>query len=128
VDGKPRISHGKGVRALLHAAFSIGLLRFCMKKNLPHPGFLVLDSPLTSYKEGRDRPSGEDRTREIAESKIDPTIENGFWVSLKELSRDIQIVVLDNKEPPSAIASIIDYTYFAGKKAAKGQRIGFIPS
>jgi hypothetical protein len=128
VDGKPRISHGKGVRALLHAAFSIGLLRFCIKKNLPHPGFLVLDSPLTSYKEGRDRPAGEDRTKEIAESKIDPTIENGFWVSLKELSKDVQIVVLDNKEPPSAIASIIDYTYFGGTKAARGQRIGFIPS
>jgi hypothetical protein len=101
-------------------------LRFCVKKNLPHPGFLVC--AIDAYKEGRDRPADEDRTKEIAESKIDPTIENGFWVSLKELSNDIQIVVLDNKEPPSAIASTIDYTYFAGKKAAKGQRRGFIPS
>jgi hypothetical protein len=122
VDGKPRISHGKGVRAVLHAAFIIALLRFCAARGLPHPGFVVLDSPLTSYKEGRDQPSEQET------SKLDPTIENSFWVSLQKVPTSIQIVVLDNKEPPSAVSASIAYTYFAGKKATGGQRKGFIPS
>ncbi|CAH1662207.1 hypothetical protein CHELA1G11_12050 [Hyphomicrobiales bacterium] len=29
VDGQARQSHGKGVRAVLHSAFTIGLLRYC---------------------------------------------------------------------------------------------------
>jgi hypothetical protein len=122
VDGKPRISHGKGVRAVLHAAFTIALLRYCAAKKLPHPGFVVLDSPLTSYKEGKDAPA------DAQTSEIDPTIQNGFWTSLLKLPENIQIVVFDNKEPPQAVASAIEYTFFAGRKAEKDQRRGFIPS
>ncbi|HDT0818498.1 TPA: hypothetical protein QIC44_005163, partial [Escherichia coli] len=50
VDGQPRQSHGKGVRAILYSAFIIGLLKYCIKKGYPHPGLVVIDSPLTSYK------------------------------------------------------------------------------
>jgi hypothetical protein len=127
VDGKPRISHGKGVRAILHAAFTIALLRYCSKKGLPHPGFVFIDSPLTSHKEGRDRPEAEVDTNAEADSKIDPTIENGFWVSLTKLPKEIQVIVLDNKEPPGTVANSIAYQYFAGRKWVEGQRRGFYP-
>ncbi|MEN2732053.1 hypothetical protein WBU86_03525 [Escherichia coli] len=33
VDGQPRQSHGKGVRAILYSAFIIGLLKYCIKKD-----------------------------------------------------------------------------------------------
>lgn len=128
VDGKPRISHGKGVRAILHTAFTIALLRYCLKKGLPHPGFVFIDSPLTSHKEGRDKQDTELVTNDGADSKIDPTIENGFWVSLTKLSKDIQIVILDNKEPPEAVVDSIAYHYFAGRKWIEGQRRGFLPA
>jgi hypothetical protein len=82
----------------------------------------VLDSPLTSYKEGKDAPV------DAQTSEIDPTIQNGFWTSLLKLPENIQIVVFDNKEPPQAVASAIEYTFFAGRKAEKDQRRGFIPS
>ena len=61
-------------------------------------------------------------------SKLDPTIENSFWISLQKVPTSIQIIILNNKEPPSAVSSSIAYTYFADKKATGGQRKGSIPS
>ena len=51
IDGKLRRDNGKGVRAITHAAFKVALLLFCRKNNLPHPGFLVLDTPLLTYRD-----------------------------------------------------------------------------
>lgn len=49
IDGKPRGSRGKGLRAITHAAITIALLEYCLENDLPHPGFVVLDSPLLAY-------------------------------------------------------------------------------
>ena len=51
VSGKPRAANGKGVRALLHGAFSIGLMKYCRSRKRAHPGFLVLDSLFVTYKD-----------------------------------------------------------------------------
>jgi hypothetical protein len=37
-------------RAVLHAAFAFSLLHYCQRHGTPHPGFLVIDSPLTPFK------------------------------------------------------------------------------
>jgi len=42
IAGKPRGARGKGLRAITHAAFTIGLMQFCKTNNTPHPGFVVL--------------------------------------------------------------------------------------
>ena len=118
VDGKARQSNGKGVRAILHAAFVVALLRFCHKNQKPHPGFIVLDSPLTTFKQGRD--TGGDES-------IDSSIEAAFWTSIEKVKSDIQIVILDNKEPPDNVAAAISYTWFAGIQGKAGERRGFIP-
>ena len=79
VDGKSRRSHGQGVRAVLHAAFAVGLLRYGVNTQKPHPGFVLLDSPLTTYKQRRDRPdAGKDEP-------ADKSIEEAFWRSLNTL-------------------------------------------
>ena len=118
VDGQARQSHGKGVRALLYSAFVVGLLRYCATNNRPHPGFVVIDSPLTSYKRGRDaKPS----------DGVDPGLESGFWSSIPETSKDIQIIVIENKEPPAAVQAGAHYEWFAGPDAIDGDRIGFVP-
>ena len=49
IGGKLRTSQGKGLRAITHAAMTIGLMEFCKERNLSHPGFVVLDSPLLAY-------------------------------------------------------------------------------
>ncbi len=51
IGGQNRTSRGKGLRAITHAAMTIGLMEFCKERNLSHPGFVVLDSPLLAYYE-----------------------------------------------------------------------------
>ncbi|WP_417490205.1 hypothetical protein [Maricaulis sp.] len=119
VDGQSRRSHGKGVRAILHSAFTISLLRYCQKSHKPHLGFVVIDSPLTSYKKGA-RGAASD-------GPIDAGMEAAFWRSLTKLSLDIQVIVIENKEPPPEVAACLHYEWFAGEEALPGERAGFIP-
>lgn len=123
VDGQPRQSHGKGIRAVLHAAFTIGLLRYCDKNSMPHPGFVMLDSPLTTFKQKKD----QSQVDTPSESEIDPGIEVAFWASIAATPPSLQIIIFDNKEPPAHIASKLSYTWFAGPNASDGERSGFIP-
>lgn len=124
VNGKPRRSHGKGFRAVIHAAFSIGLLRFCHAKGLPHPGFVLLDSPLTTVKQRK----GEAQVEQAEKDKITPGIEPSFWKSLSEIDPSIQIIILDNKEPPLDLFTALNVQLFAGPDADEHEREGFIPT
>jgi hypothetical protein len=54
INGKYRSSNGKGHRAITHAAATLGLLKFTEARDLPHPGFVVLDSPLLAYEQPDD--------------------------------------------------------------------------
>jgi len=119
VDGQSRQSHGKGVRAVLYAAFAIGLLRYCKNEGKPHPGMVVIDSPLTSYKKGKSSPTGD--------GPVDPGIEASFWESLTRLDDGIQVIIVENKEPPEDVAEKVHYQWFAGDAAKPGERVGLIP-
>jgi hypothetical protein len=119
VDGQSRQSHGKGVRAVLYAAFAIGLLRYCKNKGKPHPGMVVIDSPLTSYKKSKSSSTGD--------GPVDPGIEASFWESLTRLDDGIQVIVVENKEPPQDVAAKVHYQWFAGDAAKPGERVGLIP-
>lgn len=122
VNGKVRRAHGKGFRAVMHAAITVALLKYCRSRGKPHPGFVVLDSPLTTVKQGRgqvDAAADDDR--------IEPTIEPKFWESLASLDPSMQIIVLDNKEPPKELADKLNLQIFAGPRARPGERKGFIP-
>lgn len=119
VDGQSRQSHGKGIRSILYSAFVIGLLRYCTEQGKPHPGFVILDSPLTSY---RKSPSINQKDGAVAAK-----IETGFWDSLTKLKPNIQVIVIENKEPSSKVATAVHYEWFAGDTALPGQRAGFIP-
>lgn len=120
VDGQRRQSHGKGVRAVLYSAFVIGLLRYCHANDRPHPGAVVIDSPLTSYKKGKAGGSGD--------GPVNAGMEAAFWQSLRSTQTGVQIIVIENKEPPADVAQAVNYEWFAGKNAQSGERKGFIPS
>lgn len=123
VNGKPRKSHGKGFRAVLNSALAIGLLKYCHETGKPHPGFVVLDSPLTTVKQ-RDAASSPDD--ETTDPTIDPTIEPLFWNSLSKISDDVQIIVLDNKEPDDDLSQMLNLQLFVGPTAKPDERAGFI--
>ena len=91
INGKPRGSHGKGYRAITYAAFAVGLMLFCRKKGLPHPGFVVLDSPLVTYRKPEKRESDDDL---ISDGMVPPIYEN-----LSKQSEDCQVLVIENDLP-----------------------------
>ena len=47
VCNKTKASYGKGARAIINSAFIISIMKYCIEHGLSHPGFVVLDSPLT---------------------------------------------------------------------------------
>ena len=116
ISGRKRNSHGKGVRAIMHTAFNIGLLRFCRKRSMPHPGLLVVDSPLVVYRQANDpNPDPEDESFSI-------DVKEAFYRSLST-SEGIQVIVCENDGPPADIdANIIHFT------GTNEGRYGFIPS
>lgn len=121
VDGQTRQSHGKGFRAVLYSAFVIALVRYCQKRDLPHPGVVVVDSPLTSYKRrGAKDVNGSDST-------VSSGVEAAFWESLTRISEKVQVIIVENKEPPASVAASVHYEWFAGNEAGPTDRVGFIP-
>jgi hypothetical protein len=120
VDGQRRQSHGKGVRAILYSAFVVGLLRYCQANGRPHLGTVVIDSPLTSYKKGK--------IGSATDGPVDAGIEAAFWRSLSNASLGAQLIIIENKEPPTDVAQQVHYEWFAGRSAQRGERVGFIPS
>lgn len=115
ISGRERDSHGKGVRAITHTAFNLGLLRFCRNRSMPHPGLLVVDSPLVVYRQADDpNPDPEDEG-------FSTDVKEAFYRSLSS-AVGIQVIVCENDDPPADLsANIIHFT-----KTNEG-RYGFIP-
>jgi|SRR5690625_213103 len=89
INGVPRGSRGKGFRAITHAAISCTLMLYCSTKDMPHPKFLVLDSPLLAYYE----PEGDD------DSLIGTDLKEKFYEYLSSQFQEEQVIVIEN-EPP----------------------------
>ncbi|MEQ7330475.1 hypothetical protein ABQF09_00515 [Xanthomonas campestris pv. campestris] len=94
VDGKRRRDNGAGVRALLHAAFKIGVLVYCIENGRPHPGFVILDSPLFAY-----RPAEEQRFEELTDDELElrkADVAAHFYRYLQGMSGQAQFIVIEN--------------------------------
>ncbi|MGO9100380.1 MAG: hypothetical protein ACLP9Y_13395 [Mycobacterium sp.] len=116
-----RAAHGKGVRAILHAAFTIALLRYCLDRDIPHPGFVVLDSPLVTYRP----PDSETTPRTDEAAALDETVVAAFYDDIQRAG-DGQIVVMENTDPPRALEA--DSTDIVFTKTAGVGRYGFFPA
>ncbi len=114
IAGKRRGSRGKGMRSITHAAFIVSLLEFCQSKNLPHTGFLVVDSPLLAYREPED-----------SEDDLSHTdVQDRFYDHLAKWT-DKQIIVIENVTPPASVTSMPSSQMFT-KNSSVG-RYGFFP-
>lgn len=98
IDGKRRRNNGKGVRAITHAAFKVALLVFCQTRGLPHPGFLVLDTPLITYRDPIRSRGGELDVDEAAIKQSD--LKERMFEYLGSLGSIGQFIVFDNVDPP----------------------------
>jgi DNA repair exonuclease SbcCD ATPase subunit len=115
INGKHRVSNGKGHRAITHAAATLGLMKYTEESELPHLGFSILDSPLLAYEEPDDEAddlSGTDVNIKFFDSLAD-------WESK-------QIIVFENKKSiPNEYISGLQITQFTKKNSG---RYGFFPT
>lgn len=115
IGGKPRSAFGKGLRAITHAAFTLGLLSYCRTNKTPHPGFVILDSPLLAYREPEGK---EDDLRGT-------DLQEQFYGFLKTVPEDRQVIVVENTDPPEGIKSLEQVQMFS--KNPHSGRYGLFP-
>jgi hypothetical protein len=102
----------------LHAAFTIGLAQFCFERDLPHPGFVVLDSPLVTY-----RPPDLGEPSDAADI-LDVSVAARFYADI-QASFGGQILIMENMDPPDGLdEASVDIAFT--KTTAFG-RYGFFP-
>ncbi|MEI7825439.1 MAG: AAA family ATPase [Chlorobiaceae bacterium] len=117
IGNKNRGEQGKGYRAITHAAFIISIMEYCLDNQMPHPGFVLLDSPLVTFR-GADKMLNTDEM-------ISDDIKNQFYSQLCKLHNDRQVIVIENDDPASNITAKMNYVHFT-KDQMLG-RYGFLP-
>lgn len=114
INGRPRSQNGKGVKAVFHSAFAVAVMIYCRNNRLPHPGFVILDSPLVTYR----KPIHYKRHGELAadEKVIAGTaLDQAFYKHLAGLGELGQVYVIENNDPPAVIPSNVKIDRFSGE-------------
>ena len=114
ISGRQRASHGKGVRAIAHAAFNLALLSYCAKEDRPHPGLVLVDSPLVVYREP-----------DPGEGSFSRDVKDSFYKSVADDFSHTQVIIFENEDPPADISENANIIKFTG---AQHGRAGFIPN
>jgi len=117
IGGTPRKDFGKGYRAIAFSAFVLGLMKTLMPSNR-HPGFVVLDSPLTTYKPA-DIEQGEE------DESIEPNMVYSVYRDLCDAYTENQVIIFDNQEPEVDLLSSMNYQHFTRNNNVG--RYGFFP-
>ena len=104
IGGKPRGSRGRGSCAITHSAFTIALLDYCRQRQMPHPGFVILDSPLLAYKE----PQGDDENIAGTDLKM------RFYEHLIGFIGQQQLFIVENTQPPLELLEKVHVEVFTG--------------
>jgi hypothetical protein len=122
IDGKNRRDNGKGVRAVTHSAFKVALLLFCRERNLPHPGFVVLDTPLLTYRDPirTNSPLSADE-----QALRNTSLKQFFFEHLSRVSELGQVIVVENVDLPSNIGSFANVETLTGDP--NNARFGLFP-
>ena len=122
IGGKNRRDNGKGVRAVTHSAFKIALLMFCRERNLPHPGFVVLDTPLLTFRD----PIKSQIPLEADEAALKNTsLKEHFFEHLSSISTLGQIIIVENVDLPENITSLGNVDIFTADP--NNGRFGLFP-
>jgi hypothetical protein len=123
IDGKLRVDNGKGVRAVTHAAFKVALLIFCHERGLPHPGFVVLDTPLMTYRDPIKNPKHGKLT--VDETILSKTLlKQKFFEHLYSIRGLGQFIIFENIDLPENITDLAKVEEFVGHS---GGRMGLFP-
>lgn len=113
ISGEPRDSHGKGVRAITHAAFNLALLQLCHREQKPFPSMMLIDSPLVVYREP-----------DPGEEQFPVSVKEAFYRTIAATFKETQVIIFENDEPPIDLGNDANIVLFTGKRTG---RWGFIP-
>lgn len=113
---RPRLSYGKGKRAIFLAAYSVALMELAVHAGNPHFGVVAIDSPVLTYRDPKYGSSGEIISEKVADR---------FFKWMADWNGPGQLLVLENEEPHPDTLELIPHTVFVGP-AGDGRR-GFYP-
>ena len=115
LNGKHRISNGKGHRSITHSAMTLAFSKYLVDKTLPNLGFVVLDSPLLAYEEPDDN------------DEISHTNLNELFFDSLDNNKDYQTIVFENKKSiPDNVDKYPNVIHFT--KSETFGRYGFFPT
>lgn len=121
VDGKRRRDNGAGIRAILHSAFKVALMIYCKEGGKPHPGFILLDSPLLAYRPADDTEIGELTDHELAVQEAN--LAEHFYAHLHSIRHLAQVIVIENHKSDQEVVEPYPNTQFTRNK--NSGRVGF---
>ncbi|MFF1932016.1 hypothetical protein [Streptomyces sp. NPDC058228] len=117
VGDRARAGHGKGMRAVLHAAFAVSLADYTLQKEHSHPGFVILDSPLVTYR--------QPGVRTTDDADLPDSVMDHFYRDLFNRFTG-QAIVIENGDPPIDIVEQAKVYMFSRDR--RDHRFGFFPA
>ncbi|PNE20429.1 hypothetical protein [Amycolatopsis sp. BJA-103] len=122
VGDQVRASRGKGMRAILHAAFTVSLAKYCLERDLGHPGVIALDSPVVTF-----RGPFADRDGDLGSEDDELQSESVASNLYRQLGNEFdgQAIVVENVTPPSHLGESTKIIHFTGSK--EFGRFGLFP-
>ncbi|MFW1995518.1 hypothetical protein ACG904_11290 [Acinetobacter guillouiae] len=128
INQRARVSYGKGKRGIFLTAYMVALMELNIENNLPHLGFVIIDSPVVTYKDPKHSKEELHEHDVNSDGELLPEgVKDSFygWLATR---KDIgQIIVLENEEPNEQQKNQLSYTEFFGPSAVEGERVGFFP-
>ena len=106
----------------------IALMELNIEKNLPHLGFVLIDSPVVTYKDPKYSSKELHENNVNSDGELLPEgVKDNFYGWLATRNDTGQIIVLENEEPSEQQKTQLSYTEFSGPSATDDERVGFFP-
>lgn len=128
INQRARVSYGKGKRGIFLTAYMVALMELNIEKNLPHLGFVLIDSPVVTYKDPKYSSKELHENNVNSDGELLPEgVKDNFYGWLATRNDTGQIIVLENEEPSEQQKTQLSYTEFSGPSATDDERVGFFP-
>lgn len=96
-----------------------------LKKTLTAPpGFIVLDTPLLTYRSPLKNPKHGELSEDEKSIK-ETSLQNSFYDFIVQLKGEAQIIILENEDPPESSIDDMQVVTFTGDNSVG--RFGFFP-